>query len=113
MEWGTDHYDFLLEGVPTLVAEQDEANYLENYHAISDTFDKVDIPQLKKHVAEMTVVAYGHCERSGADRAAAHATADRQDPPRHALRRTNEAAGNLGGVGERQAGKGEIKVTLS
>ena len=59
VEWGTDHYDFLLEGVPTLVAEQAEANYLENYHATSDTYDKVDIPQLKKHVAEMTVVAYG------------------------------------------------------
>jgi carboxypeptidase Q len=59
VEWGTDHYDFLLEGVPTLVAEQAEANYLENYHAVSDTFDKVDMAQLKKHVAEMTVVAYG------------------------------------------------------
>jgi len=59
VEWGTDHYDFLLEGVPTLVAEQEEANYLANYHATSDTFDKVDMPQLKKHVAEMTVLAFG------------------------------------------------------
>lgn len=52
MEWGTDHFDFMLEGVPTFVAEQEEANYLENYHAVSDTYDKVDFPQLKKHVAE-------------------------------------------------------------
>ena len=59
VEWGTDHYDFLLEGVPSLVAIQDEANYLENYHATSDTFDKVDMAQLKKHVADMTVVTYG------------------------------------------------------
>jgi carboxypeptidase Q len=59
VEWGTDHYDFMLEGVPTLVAEQEEGNYLANYHATSDTFDKVDIPQLKKHAAEMTVVAFG------------------------------------------------------
>jgi carboxypeptidase Q len=59
VEWGTDHYDFMLEGVPTLVAEQEEGNYLANYHATSDTYDKVDIPQLKKHVAEMTVVAFG------------------------------------------------------
>ena len=59
IEWGTDHYDLLLEGVPTLVAEQEEGNYLPNYHATSDTYDKVDIPQLKKHVAEMTVVAFG------------------------------------------------------
>ena len=52
MEWGTDHFDFMLEGVPTFVADQLEANYMENYHAISDTYDKVDFPQLKKHVAE-------------------------------------------------------------
>jgi len=59
IEWGTDHYDFLLEGVPTLVAKQEEGNYLVNYHATSDTYDKVDFTQLKKHVAEMTVVTYG------------------------------------------------------
>ena len=53
-ESGTDHFDFMLEGVPTFVADQDEANYLENYHATTDTFDKVDLPQLKKHVAEAT-----------------------------------------------------------
>jgi len=57
-EWGTDHFDFMLEGVPTLVANQQEANYLINYHASSDTFDKVDMPQLKKHVAEAAEVAF-------------------------------------------------------
>lgn len=57
MEWGTDHFDFMLEGVPTFVADQDEANYLENYHAISDTYDKVDFPQLKKHVAEAATLS--------------------------------------------------------
>jgi hypothetical protein len=59
IEWGTDNFDFLLEGVPTLVANQEEGNYLVNYHAVSDTYDKVDITQLKKHTAEMTVVAFG------------------------------------------------------
>ncbi|HWR14524.1 MAG TPA: M20/M25/M40 family metallo-hydrolase [Terriglobales bacterium] len=49
--WGTDNFDFLLEGVPTLVANQETGNYLVNYHAVSDTFDKVDIDQLKKHAA--------------------------------------------------------------
>jgi len=57
MEWGTDHFDFMLEGVPTFVADQLEANYLENYHAVSDTYDKVDFPQLKKHVAEAAALA--------------------------------------------------------
>src|SRR5579863_553375 len=59
MEWGSDHFDFMLEGVPTFIADQVEANYLENYHAISDTYDKVDIAQLKKHVAEAAALAIG------------------------------------------------------
>lgn len=57
-EWGTDSADFLLEGVPTLVANQEEGNYLINYHAMSDTFDKVDLAQLKKHVAEAAAVTF-------------------------------------------------------
>jgi hypothetical protein len=58
-ESGTDHFDFMLEGVPTFVAEQQEANYLVNYHATSDTYDKVDFPQLRKHVAEAAVLTFG------------------------------------------------------
>lgn len=59
MEWGSDHFDFMLEGVPSFIADQDEANYLENYHAISDTYDKVDFAQLKKNVAEAAVFSVG------------------------------------------------------
>jgi len=40
------------------VANQKEANYLENYHATSDTYDKVDFPQLKKHVAVAAALAF-------------------------------------------------------
>src|SRR5580704_7339344 len=58
MEWGTDHFDFMLEGVPTFVADQEEANYLENYHAVSDTYDKVDFVQLKKNVAEAAAFSF-------------------------------------------------------
>jgi len=54
----TDNYDFMMEGVPTLVANEQEANYLINYHASSDTFDKVDISQLKRHVAEAAGVTF-------------------------------------------------------
>ena len=57
-ESGTDHFDFMLEGVPTFVADQETANYLENYHATTDTFDKVDLPQVKQHVAEATVLSF-------------------------------------------------------
>ena len=54
----TDHFDFLLEGVPTLYANQVEANYIINYHASSDTFDKVDVPELKRLVAESAVTVF-------------------------------------------------------
>ncbi len=57
-EYGTDHFDFMLEGVPTLVADQETANYLENYHAKTDTFEQVDFPQLKKHVAEAAELSF-------------------------------------------------------
>ncbi len=57
-EWGTDNFDFMLEGVPTFVANQDESNYLVNYHAQSDTFDKVDLRQLQKHVAEAAELTF-------------------------------------------------------
>ncbi|MGO9516661.1 MAG: M20/M25/M40 family metallo-hydrolase [Candidatus Korobacteraceae bacterium] len=48
---GTDNFDFMMEGVPTLLPNQMEANYLVNYHATSDTYDKVDFTQLKKNEA--------------------------------------------------------------
>ena len=54
----TDNFDFLLEGVPTLVANQDPANYMLNYHAASDTFDKVDIAELKRHSGIAAVSAF-------------------------------------------------------
>lgn len=57
--YGTDHFDFMLEGVPTFVANNEEGNYLVNYHASSDTFDKVDMKQLKNQVAEAAVLTYG------------------------------------------------------
>jgi len=66
MSWGTDHFDFMLEGVPTFMANQQEANYLINYHAMSDTFDKVDMEQLKQHVAEAAYMSFSLA--SGAER---------------------------------------------
>ncbi|MGB2626387.1 MAG: M20/M25/M40 family metallo-hydrolase [Candidatus Acidiferrum sp.] len=63
MEWGTDHFDFMLEGVPTLVANQDISNYLFNYHAASDTFDKVDIRELKLNTVLAAVTVWGIADR--------------------------------------------------
>jgi hypothetical protein len=48
---GTDNFDFLLSGVPNLVANQDAAPYLPNYHAESDTFDKINARELKANTA--------------------------------------------------------------
>lgn len=55
---GTDNFDFLLEGVPTLVADQEPANYMQNYHAASDTLDKVDMRQLAQNLAVMATAMY-------------------------------------------------------
>ncbi|HMD39408.1 MAG TPA: M20/M25/M40 family metallo-hydrolase [Candidatus Acidoferrum sp.] len=62
--FGTDNFDFLLEGVPTLVANQEIANYLVNYHAASDTLDKVDIRELKLNTALAALTAWGIADRT-------------------------------------------------
>lgn len=62
--FGTDNFDFLLEGVPTLVANQEEANYLPNYHAASDTLDKVDLRELKLHTVLAALTAWGIADRT-------------------------------------------------
>jgi carboxypeptidase Q len=62
--FGTDNFDFLLEGVPTLVANQEEANYLPNYHAASDTLDKVDMRELKLHTVVAALTAWGIADRT-------------------------------------------------
>ena len=62
--FGTDNFDFLLEGVPNLVANQEEANYLPNYHAASDTMDKVDIRELKLNTVIAALTAWGIADRT-------------------------------------------------
>jgi carboxypeptidase Q len=61
---GTDNFDFLLEGVPNLIANQEEANYIPNYHASSDTLDKVDIEAVKRNTAIAAVTIFGVAERT-------------------------------------------------
>ena len=46
---GTDNFDFMLQGVPNLVAAHKPASYGVNYHASSDTYDKVDFKSLSKN----------------------------------------------------------------
>lgn len=56
---GTDNFDFMLHGVPNLIAIQADANYASNYHAESDTFDKVDQRQLKLNSAIAAALIWG------------------------------------------------------
>jgi carboxypeptidase Q len=62
--FGTDNFDFLLEGVPTFVANNEIANYLANYHAASDTFDKVDQRELKLNTVIAALTAWGIADRA-------------------------------------------------
>ena len=62
--FGTDNFDFLLEGVPTFVANQEISNYLANYHAASDTFDKVDQRELKLNTVIAALTAWGVADRA-------------------------------------------------
>ncbi len=55
---GTDNFDFLLSGVPNLVAMQDPAPYLPEYHAESDTFDRVNARELRANAALATVLVW-------------------------------------------------------
>ena len=56
---GTDNFDFMMQGVANLVANQEPANYGPNYHARSDTFDKVDQHQLRLNAAIAAAVVWG------------------------------------------------------
>ncbi|MCP3959891.1 MAG: M20/M25/M40 family metallo-hydrolase [bacterium] len=59
---GTDNYDFMMEGIGNLVANQESANYGPNYHARSDTFDKVDQKQVRLNAAIAAAVTLGFAE---------------------------------------------------
>jgi len=56
---GTDNYDFMMQGIGNLTANQAPLDYGPNYHAESDTFDKVDFNQLKLNSAITAALTYG------------------------------------------------------
>ncbi|MFY0523773.1 M28 family metallopeptidase [Archangium gephyra] len=59
---GTDNFDFMLHGVPNLVANQEPALYGPNYHARSDELDKCDPQQLRLNTAITGALAYGFAQ---------------------------------------------------
>jgi hypothetical protein len=56
---GTDNYDFMMQGVPNLVANQESANYGPNYHARTDEFTQADLRQLRQNAAIAAAVTWG------------------------------------------------------
>jgi hypothetical protein len=56
---GTDNYDFMMQGVPNLVANQESANYGPNYHARSDEFGRADLRQLRLNAAVAAAATWG------------------------------------------------------
>ncbi len=77
---GTDNFDFMIEGIPNLIALQADANYASNYHASSDTFDKVDQQQLKLNSAIAAAMVWGFAN-------------SRERLPRHSRRQIEELIG--------------------
>ncbi len=55
---GTDNYDFMMQGVANLVANQASANYGPNYHARSDDFARADLQQLRHNAAIAAAVTW-------------------------------------------------------
>jgi carboxypeptidase Q len=60
---GTDNFYFLLAGVPNIVGMQDPAPYLPDYHAESDTFDKVDARETKAAEAALAALVWDLANR--------------------------------------------------
>jgi hypothetical protein len=62
---GSDHFDFQLEGIPALVAIQDTGSYVLPYHSEVDTFDKVDLDQVRARatIAAGTVFGLANAEQ--------------------------------------------------
>ncbi len=56
---GTDNFDFMLQGIPNLVANHKPQVYGINYHASSDTYDKVNIKSVKNNAAYVASLALG------------------------------------------------------
>jgi carboxypeptidase Q len=59
---GTDNFDFMLEGVPNLVANQESALYGPSYHASNDQMGQCEIGDVKLNAAIVASLAWGFAE---------------------------------------------------
>lgn len=61
---GANNFDFLLEGVPALVANQEDVDCLPNHQPVSDEFYKVDMRELKLRTVIAALTAWGIADRT-------------------------------------------------
>ncbi len=59
---GTDNFDFLISGVPNLIARQEWAPYLPSYHAETDVYDAVNPHEAKNNAALAAALVWGLAE---------------------------------------------------
>lgn len=59
---GTDNYDFMMEGIANLVANQEPATYGPNYHAASDQLHECDVRQVRLNGAITAAVTWGFAQ---------------------------------------------------
>lgn len=57
--FGSDHFDFLLQGAPSLIAIQDTSAYYSPYHSEDDTFDKIEMEQVRERTALAAATVLG------------------------------------------------------
>ena len=55
---GTDHFDFMLEGIPNVVANQAPATYGPNYHAASDQLEQCDLREQRLNGARVAALVW-------------------------------------------------------
>ena len=55
---GTDHFDFMLEGIPNVVANQAPATYGPNYHAASDQLEQCDLREQRLNAARVAALVW-------------------------------------------------------
>jgi Peptidase family M28 len=60
---GIDSFDFLLEGVPSVIANREAARHVAAPRVASDRLDNVDVQELKRNAAITAVTAFGIAER--------------------------------------------------
>jgi hypothetical protein len=99
---GTDNFDFLLSGVPNLLAKQEWKPYLPNYHAESDVYDAVNPEEARNNAALAAALLWGLAESP--EVAAPHQTRAEVERLLHRAR-LDEQMKTLGQWDEWEAGK--------